>query len=78
MGNVLAPLNRRTLSVKDAAEYIGVSATNFRQNIAPAIKALRITPRRIVYLVEDVDAYINHASGKKPANQPETGWEEFT
>lgn len=78
MGDVLAPLNRRTLSVKDAAEYIGVSATNFRQNIAPAIKALRITPRRIVYLVEDVDAYINHVSGKKPENQQETGWEEFT
>lgn len=78
MGEVLAPLSRRTLSVKDAAEYIGISATNFRQNIAPAIKPVRITPGRIVYLVEDVDAYINHVSGKKQANQQETGWEEFT
>ncbi|KFL92065.1 MerR family transcriptional regulator [Acetobacter cerevisiae] len=78
MGETLAPVQKRTMNVKEAAEYIGVSPTNFRMNIAPSITPVRVSPGRIVYLLQDLDAYLDRLSGKTAQASGPTGWEQFT
>lgn len=78
MGESIAPVRKRTMNVREASEYVGVSQTNFRTNIAPSLNAIRITPGRIVYLIQDLDAYIDRLSGKLPQASGPTGWEQFT
>lgn len=45
-----------------AAEYIGLSVTALRRT---GVKSVQLTPGRIVYLREDLDAFLDRAAGKQ-------------
>lgn len=45
-----------------AAEYVGLSPATLRSQVA----ATRLTPGRIVYLKEDLDAYLDRKAGRSP------------
>lgn len=60
----------RGLRERDAAEYVGLSATVFRQVVKPVVPATRLTPGRIVWLREKLDAWLDRVDGAVPTGNP--------
>lgn len=46
-----------------AAAYVGLSTSTFRQVVRPTVPPVRLTPGRIAWLREDLDAWLD---GLKP------------
>ncbi len=48
-----------------AAGYVGLSTSSLRGEVkAGLLKPVILTPRRIVYLKEDLDAYLDRKAGR--------------
>jgi hypothetical protein len=64
------------MSAVDAAEYIGISESLLRELNIPVI---RIGDRRKIYLIEDLDAYLDRLAGRTQAesDQAATPWSSF-
>jgi predicted DNA-binding transcriptional regulator AlpA len=60
----------RGLMPSRAAEYIGVSVGTLRREseAGRAPRPVRISTQRLVYLREDLDAYLDRLAGKAPAS----------
>jgi predicted DNA-binding transcriptional regulator AlpA len=59
----------RALQEREAAYYVGLSTTTFRQAVVPACPAIRLTTGRVAWLREDLDAWLDARRGK-PVDQP--------
>jgi predicted DNA-binding transcriptional regulator AlpA len=60
----------RGLPVEEAARYIGLSVSTLRAEVIAgrAPKPIRLTRRRLVWLREDLDAYLDRAAGRSPTS----------
>lgn len=45
-GTIAAP-TRRILNMKEAASYMGMSVTTFREQVAPQVQVVKVLPKRI-------------------------------
>lgn len=63
--------------MKEAAAYLGMSVTTFRECVAPKIQSLRLMPRRVSYDVEELNAFIDRASGKTEYLAEKTFWDKY-
>lgn len=63
----------RGMKETHAAAYLGLSTTTFRQVVVPAVPAIRVTPGRIVWLREDLDAWLDARAGRRPVDAPAAG-----
>lgn len=76
MGEVLAPV-RRILNMKEAAAYLGMSVTTFRECVAPKVEGIKLMPRRISYDVEELNGFIARMSGKKVSPMDQGFWDKY-
>lgn len=60
MNNAIVP---RCLPIRAAADYMGISESLFRAIVRPVITPVYMSPRRPVWLREDLDKYINERAG---------------
>ncbi len=67
---------KRTFSTKEAAEYIGTTEQSLRSSrcVNPCVKFKspvfrRLGPRKIIYLIEDLDVYLDNLEAQVPANE---------
>lgn len=70
----------RGLRLDAAAEYVGLSRNTFLREIeaGKAPKPYQITVGRLVWLREDLDAYLDRIAGKvKPAGVEGSDWDDY-
>ena len=58
----------RALKEEWAAAYCGLSRTTFRVEVAPTVKAVRLTPGRVAWLRDDLDEWLD---GKRVGGHPQ-------
>ena len=68
---------KRILNMKEAASYLGMSVTTFRECVAPKIQSLKLMPRRVSYDVEELNAFIDRAAGKTEHTAEKTFWDKY-
>ncbi|MGE0417565.1 MAG: helix-turn-helix transcriptional regulator [Acetobacteraceae bacterium] len=56
-----------------AAAYVGLSASGLRGEVTRGrlAKPVQLTPGRVVYLREDLDAYLDRQAGRTPTYGPD-------
>lgn len=59
----------RGLPAEDAARYVGFSTSGFRSIVAKEVPPVRLTERRVVWLRDDLDRWLDQRAGRKPDNQ---------
>ena len=68
----------RGLSEPLAAAYVGLGVSTFRREVdaGRAPKPARLTPGRMVWLRDDLDAYLDRCAGRVSASAPaaKKGW----
>ena len=77
MGEVLSAPARRILNMKEAAAYLGMSVTTFRECVAPKVPGIRIMPRRMSYDVEELNGFIDRMAGRAPAPTEKSFWDKY-
>lgn len=75
--DMLAPIKRKVLRARDAAEYLGISVSAFRSLSREKIPALTITPGRRVWLVSDLDTYLSECAGRAIKDTPANPWDKI-
>lgn len=70
MKDVAMPAWQRALSQPLAAAYTGLSEGSFRSYVMKEVPPVRLSKKRIAWLREDLDAWLDRKAGKDPA---ETG-----
>ncbi|MFT8541402.1 helix-turn-helix transcriptional regulator [Acetobacter sp.] len=53
----------RCLPISSAAQYVGLSETAFRSTVAPSVRPVYLTPRRPVWLKDQLDKWIDARAG---------------
>lgn len=66
----------RAMNVELAAAYVALSVTSFRVYVVPLVPAIPLTPGRVGWLREDLDAGLDKQAGRAPAatNQNRKVW----
>lgn len=64
----------RALREPLAAAYVGVSSASFVRHVAPALKAVQITPGVRAWLREDLDAFIDEKAGRVAGSEEVNPW----
>lgn len=77
MGEVLSAPVRRILNMKEAAAYLGMSVTTFRECVAPRVTGIRIMSRRVSYDVEELNGFIDRMAGKVSASTENSFWDKY-
>ncbi|WP_038506117.1 hypothetical protein QQM41_09970 [Acetobacter sp. AC2005] len=77
MRGMIAAPTRRILNMKEAASYMGMSVTTFREQVAPQVKGVRVLPKRISYDVEELNSFIDRMSGKSTDSHEQNFWDKF-
>lgn len=77
MGEVLSAPVRRILNMKEAAAYLGMSVTTFRECVAPRVTGIRIMSRRVSYDVEELNSFIDRMAGKVSAPTEKSFWDKY-
>lgn len=77
MGEILAAPVRRILNMKEAAAYLGMSVTTFRECVAPRVTGIRIMSRRVSYDVEELNGFIDRMAGKVSAPTENSFWDKY-
>lgn len=75
MGEITLP-TKRVLSTKEAAAYLNISPTSFKEYVAPSLPRVRILKTSVGYLLDDLDDYLNRMTGKKAAPLA-SGWDKY-
>lgn len=57
----------RALKEVWAAAYVGLSASTFRQYVAPQVPPIRVMAGRVAWLREDLDAWLDQRAGRVAA-----------
>ncbi|RDI38127.1 site-specific integrase [Gluconacetobacter liquefaciens] len=65
LGTRLVQVRPRLLSAKDSALYLSISQSTFMSIVAPAIREIRITPKRKSFLIEDLDKWVDELRDKE-------------
>lgn len=60
MGEEITP---RCLPARDAARYVGISETAFRTVVAKSVRPVYMSPKRPVWLRDQLDEWINQRAG---------------
>jgi len=60
----------RALREEWAAAYLGMSPSLFRATVAPEVAAVRLSPGRVAWLREDLDAWLDRRAGKPVDRAP--------
>lgn len=63
--------------MKEAASYLGMSVTTFRECVAPKVPSIKLLPRRVSYDVEALNNFIDQASGKEPDPREDNFWDKY-
>lgn len=66
----------RALSEPLAASYVGLSASTFRAHVAPDVPPISLTGRRIAWLREDLDAWLDRRAGRGAASPGKNPWDD--
>lgn len=61
--NAMGDITPRCLPPRDAARYVGVSETAFRAIVAKAVRPVYMSPKRPVWLRDQLDEWINQRAG---------------
>jgi predicted DNA-binding transcriptional regulator AlpA len=69
MPDGVLPFTPRALREEWAALYCGMSPTLFRERVAPEVPPVRISPGRVAWLREDLDAWLDRRAGRAPASR---------
>lgn len=77
MGEILSAPVRRILNMKEAAAYLGMSVTTFRECVAPRVTGIRIMSRRVSYDVEELNGFIDRMAGRSPAPTEKSFWDKY-
>ncbi len=56
----------RALREDDAADYVALSVATFRLYVVPVFPAVQLTPGRVGWLREDLDAWLDQKAGRSP------------
>ena len=56
----------RALGAEWAAAYVGLSVTTFREGVAPSVPPFHLSERRLAWLRDDLDAWLEKQAGRKP------------
>ena len=67
MGGATMPSWPRALSQPLAAAYTGLSEGSFRAHVMKEVPPVRLSKKRIAWLREDLDAWLDRKAGKDPA-----------
>lgn len=59
MGEVIP----RCMPISLAARYVGLSETTFRNSVARTVRPVYLTPRRPVWLKDQLDTWIDERAG---------------
>lgn len=73
----LAPVTRKVMRARDAAEYLGISVSAFRNLARQKLSAVSVTPGRKVWLVSDLDNYLSQCSGRAIMDAPVNPWDKI-
>lgn len=68
---------KRILNMKEAASYLGMSVTTFREHVVPKVAGIKLMPHRISYDIEALNRFIDKASGKKPDPREDSFWDKY-
>lgn len=60
----MAEVTPRCMPIATAAQYVGISISSFRAIVAQDVRPIYMSPRRPVWLREDLDAWINNKAGR--------------
>ncbi|WP_415422953.1 hypothetical protein [Acetobacter okinawensis] len=63
--------------MKEAAAYLGMSVTTFRECVAPKVESIKLMPRRVSYDVEELNSFIARMSGKKETPMEQGFWDKY-
>lgn len=77
MGESLAAPVRRILNMKQAAAYLGMSVTTFRECVAPKVPSVKLMPSRVSYDVDELNKFIDRASGRAPEPTEKQFWDQY-
>lgn len=66
----------RAMGEQLAAAYLDLSVGTFRAQVMGQVTRVAITERRIVYLKEDLDAWLDRKAGKADATS-QRSWEDI-
>lgn len=77
MADAALPYWPRALRVDLAAAYVGLGETTFREIVAPEVPSVRLTEKRIVWLRDDLDRWLDRRAGRgaTPGRDPNP-WDE--
>jgi prophage regulatory protein len=66
----------RGLREELAAEYVGLAPSTFRREVTErrAPQPIRLTPGRLVWLKEDLDAWLDRVAGRSTASPRKNPW----
>ena len=66
----------RAMNVDLAAAYVALSVTSFRTYVVPSVPSIPLTPGRVGWLREDLDAWLDKQAGRTsvPTNQNRKVW----
>lgn len=70
MSRVRAPDWPAVLSTEGAAQYLSLSKTTFRTQIAAQVRAIQLTPGRKGWLRSDLDAWLAAKVGQEAPDNP--------
>ncbi|KXV68149.1 hypothetical protein AD951_12560 [Acetobacter malorum] len=73
----LAPITRKVLRARDAAEYLGISVSALRNLAQTRLPAFSVTTGRKVWLVSDLDNYLSQCSGRAITAAPANPWDKI-
>jgi hypothetical protein len=69
------PFPPRAMPEDMAAYYVGLSPTTFRTKVVPAVPAVHLTDRRLAWLREDLDAWLDGQAGRATASTGNNPWD---
>ena len=64
----------RALSAPLAAAYVSLSEASFRTAVAPELRAVHLTRRRVAWLREDLDAWLDARAGRAAPSSENNPW----
>ena len=57
----------RAMNVELASAYVALSVTAFRAHVVPSVPSIPLTPGRVAWLREDLDAWLDKQAGRSAA-----------
>ncbi len=67
----------RALKVELAAAYVGLSVTSFRQMVMPSVPPVYLTEKRIAWLREDLDRWLDSRAGRASQAIRQNSWDSI-